>query len=287
MRHLLAAAAVAVATPAAAHTAAVQVEPVTFLSRDGRTQVKGYLFRSASAPAKAPAVVMMHGRSGAYSTNANGRYDATTLSARHKAWGMLLARSGYVALLVDDFGPVGHPAGFKAGTYADRPAVVDEVVNRPLHAYGALRYLQQRPDVDGSRVALLGWSNGGSTTLAAMANDKPGDMSKLGFKAGVSLYPGCGLKKRFAKDGYKSYAPVRVFMGTADEEVSPKLCEDFVARSKDEGGDIAIRMFEGATHSYDTPTRSRQSVKANAEARAVTETDILAFLDQTLKGSVR
>lgn len=287
MRGLFTAMAIAIAVPTAAHTAAVQVEPVSFLSRDGTTQVKGYLFRSASAPAKAPAVVMMHGRSGAYSTNANGRYDATTLSARHKAWGLLLARSGYAALMIDDFGPVGHPAGFRAGTYADRPAVVDEVVNRPLHAYGALRFLQQRPDVDGTRVALLGWSNGGSTTLAAMADDKPGDMTRLGFRAGVALYPGCGLKKRFAKDGYKSYAAVRVFMGTADEEVSPGLCESFVARSRARGGDVAIRMFDGATHSYDTPIRSRQSVKANAEATAATQADILAFLDQTLKGPAR
>ncbi|RHW17353.1 dienelactone hydrolase family protein [Sphingomonas gilva] len=285
MRHALMALAVIIAAPAAAQDAApVKVEPVTFLSRDGKTQVKGYLFRSAATPEKnAPAVVMLHGRSGAYSSLSKGKYDATTLSARHKAWGRLLARSGYAALMVDDFGPVGYPGGFKAGTYKDRPAAVDEVVYRPLHAYGALRYLQQRPDVDGTRVALLGWSNGGSATLAAMADDKPGDMKKLGFKAGVSLYPGCGLKRRFAKDGYTSYAPVRVFMGTADEEVSPKLCESLVARSREKGGDIAIRMFDSATHSYDTPTKSRQSVKANAEAKAATEADILAFLDRMLK----
>lgn len=271
----------AIAAPVVAQK--VQVEAVGFPSRDGKTEVKGYVFKAEDAPATAPAVVMMHGRSGAYSSLAKGEYDAATLSARHKAWGRLLARRGYVALMVDDFGPVGYPGGFKAGTYKDRPAVVDEVAYRPLHAYGALRYLQQRPDVDGTHVALLGWSNGGSATLAAMADDKPGDMRRIGFRVGVALYPGCGLKKRFAKDGYRPYNPVRVFIGTADEEVSPTLCEKLVARAREKGGDITLTTFKGATHSYDTPTRSRQSVEANAEAKAATETDILAFLAATLK----
>lgn len=214
MRLFTLAAAIIFAVPASAQP--VAIEPVQFASRDGTTQVNGYVFRTANAPEHAPAVVMMHGRAGAYSARANGKYDAQTLSARHKAWGRLLARSGYIALMVDDFGPVGYPGGFKAGTYKDRPAAVDEVTNRPLHAYGALRYLQQRPDVDSGRIALLGWSNGGSATLAAMADDKPGDMRTIGFRAGVALYPGCGLKNRFAKRGYTPYAPVRVFIGGAD-----------------------------------------------------------------------
>lgn len=281
MRHLFAAAIVVIAAPAAAQE--VKVEDVSFLSRDGKTQVKGYLFRPANAPGKLPAVVMLHGRGGAYSSLAKGKYDASTLSSRHKAWGELLARNGYAALMVDDFGAVGYPAGFAAGTYKDRPDVVDEVEFRPLHAYGALRFLQSRPDVIANRIALLGWSNGASTTLAAMADDKPGDMRKIGFAAGVALYPGCGLKKRFEKDGYKPYHPVRVFMGTADEEVSPKLCQSLVERSKAAGNDIALRVFEGATHSYDTPTRSRQSVEANGAAKAATEADILAFLAAKLK----
>lgn len=280
-RLLAAAAIVTFALPAAAQE--VTVEDVSFLSRDGKTQVKGYLFKPADAPGKLPAVVMLHGRGGAYSSLARGRYDATTLSSRHKAWGELLAKNGYAALMVDDFGAVGFPAGFAAGTYKDRPDAVDEVEFRPLHAYGALRFLQSRPDVIASRVALLGWSNGASATLAAMADDKPGDMRRIGFAAGVALYPGCGLKKRFDKDGYKSYRSVRVFMGTADEEVSPRLCEALVARSKAKGNDIALRMFEGATHSYDTPTKSRQSVEANATAKAATETDILALLAAKLK----
>ena len=48
-----------------------------------------------------PAVVMMHGRAGPYSSLAKGFHDATTLSKRHKFWGELMAANGYVALPVD------------------------------------------------------------------------------------------------------------------------------------------------------------------------------------------
>src|SRR5258707_336914 len=77
-------------------------ERVTFPSADGRTMLTGYLFVPAHrAAGQGPAVVMMHGRAGAYSTNAKGRYDASTLSRRHVAWGELWAAQGYIALLVD------------------------------------------------------------------------------------------------------------------------------------------------------------------------------------------
>ncbi|MCR5871200.1 MULTISPECIES: dienelactone hydrolase family protein [unclassified Sphingomonas] len=280
MRHLIATALVTIAAPAVAQQ--VKVEDVTFLSRDGKTQVKGYLFKPAKARAKLPAVVMMHGGAGAYSSMAKGKYDASTLSSRHRAWGELLARNGYAALMVDDFGAIGFPAGF-AGTHIERPAAIDPIDFRPQHAYGALQFLQSRADVTATRVALFGWSHGAIATLAAMADDKPGDMRKTGFTAGVAIYPGCAFKKRFEKDGYKPYNPIRVFMGTADEKVSPKLCQTLVDRSKAAGNDIAIRMFEGATHSYDTPAESRQSVAANAAAKAATEADVLAFLAARLK----
>jgi hypothetical protein len=43
------------------------------------------------------------------------------------------------------------------------------VLVRPLDAYGALAYLRTRADIDATRIGLMGWSNGGSATLASMA----------------------------------------------------------------------------------------------------------------------
>ena len=218
------------------------------------------------ADARIPAIVMMHGRAGAYSSLAKGRYDASTLSQRHQMWGRLWSAQGFVALMVDGFGPRGHPQGFARFTYENRPKELDEVTMRPLDAYGALAWLRSRSDILRERVALQGWSNGGSATLATMAAGSVATPVP-GFVAGVAFYPGCGLKGAFAK-GYKPYAPVRVFHGTADEETSPRVCQKLVEKSRREGSDIEITLYTGAVHSFDDPGRKRQSVKANAEATA-------------------
>jgi dienelactone hydrolase len=159
----------ALALFAAQEACAQAPQRVTFPSQDGNTTLVGYLFVPRTQ-GRVPAVVMMHGRAGPYSSLANGIYDANTLSKRHKAWGELWATQGYVALLVDGFGPRGYPAGFPRHSYDSRPEELNEVTVRPLDVYGALAWLRTRADVDGARIALQGWSNGGSATLAAMGS---------------------------------------------------------------------------------------------------------------------
>jgi dienelactone hydrolase len=277
--------AVAPVSLAFAQTAATPAT-VTFPSADGTTTLTGYVFRPLlSANERLPAVVMMHGRAGAYSSLADGTYDATTLSKRHKFWGETLAREGYIAMLVDGFGPRGYPHGFPQHSYDQRPAELDETTVRPLDAYGALAYLRTRPDIDPNAIALLGWSNGGSATLAAMAADTTAlaqPSVQTGFRGGLAFYPACGLKGKF-DDGYLPYAPVRVFIGAADEEVSPKRCEALVEQSEMKGGEIKISVYPGATHDFDDPGKKRASVEANAEAVSDAVPKALRFLAERLR----
>jgi dienelactone hydrolase len=260
-------------------------ERVTFLSADGHTMLVGYLYRPLKSGAQAPAIVMMHGRSGAYSSKAEGIYDASTLSKRHKAWGDLLGQQGYFALMVDGFGPRGYPSGFARYSYNDRPEELNEVTVRPLDAYGAAAYLRTLPGVAGDRLGLLGWSNGGSATLAAMSSDAPGLISPVadtGFRAAVAFYPACGLKDKFKGKAYRPYAPVRVFHGLADEETSPSRCAALVERSRADGSDIAIALYRGATHDFDDPGAKRQRVEANAAAAEQATAAALRFFGKHL-----
>jgi dienelactone hydrolase len=269
----------------AAYAAANGPERVIFRSGDGKTDLVGYLFKAANAVPRAPAVVMMHGRAGAYSTAAKGVYNASTLLRRHRAWGKLWAERGYVALLVDGFGPRGFPQGFPRFSYESRPEELNEVTVRPLDAYGALNYLRSRSDVLPSSIGLQGWSNGGSAALATMAVNAAGVVQPTptsGFRAAVVFYPACGLKGQF-DDGYRPYAPVRVFHGTADEEVSPARCSKLVERSRLLGGDVEIHLYPGATHSFDDPGRRRQSLDANAPAIADAVERSTAFFEQELE----
>jgi dienelactone hydrolase len=260
---------------------------VQFPSADGTTMLTGFVYTPKDRGAeRAPAVVMMHGRAGPYSTNVkkSGPYNASTLSKRHKMWGESWSALGYVAVLVDSFGPRGYPGGFGRHTINERPDAVNEVTVRPLDAYGALAYLRSRSDVAPDRIGLQGWSNGGSAALAAMAVDaKPADQT--GFRAALVFYAGCGLRGHFDAQGYRPYATVLAFHGTADEETSPKLCKRFVERSRALGGDITLKLYAGASHGFDDP--GRQKVSANRDATADARASSAALFGKTLADQPR
>jgi dienelactone hydrolase len=251
-----------------AATARVRAEPQTvhFASEDGKTRLVGYVF-VPSAGGRHGAVVLLHGRAGPYSSLAKGRYTASTLSKRHKEWGSFWAERGYVALLVDSFGPRGYPEGFPLGSYENRPADVSEQTVRPLDAYGALRYLRSRPDVDPTRVGIQGWSNGAMTVLVTMGEKTPGIRNpspETGFRAGLALYPGCQMEA--VRGAYRPYAPLTVLIAGSDEEVSPEACETFVKKARANGADVQYHVYPGAQHNFDDPGHKKQSVAANSRA---------------------
>ncbi|MGH6738501.1 MAG: dienelactone hydrolase family protein, partial [Bradyrhizobium sp.] len=67
---LLAVASAFTLPPLAATAAMAPPETVYFRSADGTTEIVGYLFKPAGAGAH-HAIVLLHGRGGPYSTNAN------------------------------------------------------------------------------------------------------------------------------------------------------------------------------------------------------------------------
>jgi len=255
-------------------------EHVKFESLDGKTELDGYLFLPAKKSGeKLAAVVMMHGRGGVFSSLADGKFDGSTLSKRHVFWGRHWADLGLAALLVDSFSPRGYPQGFTIHSYPSRPESVNEVTVRPLDAFGALAYLKSRIDINPDRIFLQGWSNGASATIVSLSDEVLGDLKPIppgGFRAGIAFYPACRLHERFA-GGYKPYAPLRIFSGDNDEEVSFKECNRLTEKSAKDGGDVAITIYPGATHDFDEPSHSRQSIPANeaAFADAVSKVDTL------------
>lgn len=273
----LAALAVTILASLGGPVADARAEPATvyFASADGRTELVGYLFTPATEGPH-PAVVMLHGRAGPYSSNVSegctlvardhvSPCNAASLSKRHVAWGAYWADRGYLALLADSFGPrnKGHGFGRFSHDDPDRDDVNERTV-RPLDAEGALGYLQSRGDVAPDQIYLQGWSNGASTALNVMYRQASRPVG--GFRAALALYPGCGPRALISQD-YKTAAPVTVLLASADEEVSPVVCHRVLDAAATNGSPVHVVDYAGATHDFDDPGQRRQSVAANRTAR--------------------
>jgi dienelactone hydrolase len=269
--HLL----LALALPLFAASAAIAApETVYFKSADGKTEIVGYLFKPDGPPPH-PAMVMLHGRAGPYSANDNAdctfvgrdvtsRCNADTLSKRHMMWGEYWAGLGYLALLPDSFGPRGKAHGFPRDSHGDpdRESTNEKTV-RPFDAEGALAWLRRRDGVDAGHIFLQGWSNGGSTLLNVMIRQG----SKAGFRGALAFYPGCG-EDALLDTTVRTTAPMAIFQGDDDEEVSSKICRHVAGRSLTADTNLDATFYPGATHDFDDPGEARQKVKANRDAKA-------------------
>jgi len=262
-------------------------DTVFFPSADGRAEIVAYLFKPQT-PGPHPAVVMLHGRGGPYSANVNkgctlvsrtspSACNAGSLSKRHMMWGQYWAERGYLALLPDSFGPRGKAHGFDRFTHDDPDrADVNEKTVRPLDAEGALNWLRKQPDVVANRIFLQGWSNGGSTALNVMQRQ---GAKTAGYRAALVLYPGCGPKALLAPNLATS-APVTLLLASDDEEVSPARCREMAERSIAAGSKIDVMLYPGATHGFDDPGRSHQSIPGNRSALEDAMKRAIAFVER-------
>lgn len=193
----------------------------------------GYLYRPAG-DGPHPAVVLLHGCGGLY-----GGTGRPTRSYRF--WGEWYARQGYAALLVDSFSPRGYS---QICTLDPRPILPER--ERVEDAYAGLAYLKSLDRIEGRRVVLMGWSNGGSAVLHAVDRGR----GASGFAAAVAFYPGCGALERRAAP-YRPYAPLLVLAGEADDWTPARHCAALVEAARAAGSEASIEIFPGAHHAFD------------------------------------
>jgi len=188
-----------------------------------------------------PAVVQLHGCGG--------------LEAQSYRWANWFADHGYVAVVVDSFGPRGVKGDCRTGP--DEPAVTARFDD----AIGALRYLQSQTFVDGARVAAIGWSQGGVYALAVVngpslqrARARGVELPATGFAAAIGVYPGgcASLTKE------QVIRPVLVLIGGADDWTPAATCMQMVDAMKGRGSDISIKVYPGAYHYFDVEGQRRE-----------------------------
>ena len=248
-------------------------------------RVEGRLV-TPDGPGPFPALVLLHGSDG--------------VSPQVYAWARWLADRGYVAFVVDSFGPREEPADGK-----DDPSR-DAMPNtaRFDDAIGALRYLQSRPFVIPERVASFGWSQGGLYAMSVIngptlerARARGVVLPPVGFAAAVAMYPG----------GCRDYAkelvvrPLLLLIAGSDDWTPPQYCREMAANVRARGADVTLVEYKGAYHYFDVVGQRKEVLKDierpftkgiygvtvayDAEAAADAQRQVEVFLARALKGA--
>ena len=232
-------AAVASAAPALQTHDAQRVELPSLDRQDGvAVQLPGYWFAAGTAAASArPAMVLMHGCGGVFGRGA-------LLAERYTELASRLAELGVQALVVDSLTPRGER---ELCTQRTGQRKVTQLQRR-RDALGALQWLAAQPGVDVTRLGLLGWSNGGSTVLAA-TNLGHAEVARAAVKPSlaVAFYPGCEAER---ERGYQPVAPLLMLLGEADDWTPAGPCKDLAATARG-ATPVQWHSFEGAHHGFD------------------------------------
>ena len=237
------------------------IERVTFESFDldgagAPLTLNALLFRPPGSEGKRiPAVVALHGCGGMYSIAASRRND---LSIRHRTMADLLAGEGYAVLFPDSF----RSRGRESICNEVRRNRTVTVAHRRLDALGALAYLQERGDIAQDRIAVLGWSHGGSTVLLS-DNARSNAVQRFRadqapfFRAAIAFYPGC-FESLNATEGYAAAAPLLMLVGASDDWTSPRPCIALAERLERARGPVQIVVYPDTYHGFDGPDSQKR-----------------------------
>ena len=215
--------------------------------------LKAFWFAASNATASAPAMVLLHGCGGLY--DRQGR-----LATRYTDMARRLNALGVHVLATDSLTPRGERG------LCTQPSNTRSVnmVQRRRDALGALQWLAAQPGVDAQRLGLLGWSNGGSTVLAAL-NGKHREVVAATVRPSltVAFYPGCGAE---VARGFAPVAPLLMLLAEADDWTPAAPCKALaqaVAASAAPGVPAPEwESYAGAFHGFDgtDPVRVRTDV---------------------------
>lgn len=225
-----------------------------------------------------PGVVLLHNCAG---------LDGVGGSQITWAWADFLVANGYAVALPDSFIPRNRIGGVCT---SPGPQWVRQMI-RGADAHKGREALQANPKVDRNRIGVMGGSNGGVATLAAVNARWITDNQWVaggapGFRAAIAFYPECGIEYGAwsgSSGSYASAAPLLILIGQLDDWTPVAPCEKMVAAA---GGEpISMKVYPGAHHGFDNPNmvppqfNPRASNRNRPSGGATTGTNPAAFAD--------
>jgi dienelactone hydrolase len=203
---------------------------------------------------------------------------------RDVAWAERLTTHGMATFVVDSFGPRG-VTGF-----ANQPSSFASVAD----VFAALHLLATHPRIDPARIAVMGFSRGGTVALVSALEPvrRVGAPDGLRFAAHVALYPGCNV--RYLAQATTG-APILMLLGGADDQAPPEPCRRYGAWFQWKGTAIKVVDYPGAYHLFDgtepphlvaeAVTAATCDLEYDTDARVLRRTDTGAVLTGATSGA--
>jgi dienelactone hydrolase len=246
----------------AAVDARAEVQTRTVEYRQGETVLEGYLaWDSAGAPRR-PGILVVH--------------EWTGINPYTRRRVEQLAALGYVAFAADVYGKGIRPATPKeaaetAGRFkADRPLLRARV-------QAALAELRKQPNVDGTKVAAIGYCFGGTAAL---------ELARSGADLlGVVTFHG-GLDTPTPGDARNIKAKVLALHGADDPYVPEPVVKGFEEEMRAAKVDWQLVKYSGAVHSFTNPEAGNDNSKGaayNASADRRSWIAMRSFFDELFR----
>jgi dienelactone hydrolase len=214
---------------------------VSFPSLDNKLQLTGFWFAAAGAE-KRPAIITLHGCDGVFDDK--GRLGGAAI----REAGYFNAEKMHL-LVLDSFSARGIK---RICETPNRNRTINEE-DRRADVFAAIRWLSQQPDVDATRIAIIGRSHGAQTVLSVMdRTDKFVRAQPIQPRAAIALYPGCSDFKRMWN--YEISAPLLLMSGELDNWTLASECQklhDRVVREQKDA-DFRFHAFPGSYHAFDS-----------------------------------
>lgn len=244
------------------------VKPIS-LPGPGNLSLKAWHFEPALAPAgeRRPVVIALHGCGGLYGS---GGQRKGLLNARHQGMGEMLQAQGYHVIFPDSLGSRG-VQGICSEAERLKNSVTVGLAERRADTLAALAWVRVQPWADPARVALLGWSHGAQTVLAATDRAHPAVKTGEPFKTAIAFYPGCVNAQR---ENYRPNTSLTLLLGAEDDWTLPEPCIQMAKRLQQAGDAVTLKVYEGAVHGFDTPVagvRERKDVPSRKSGAAAGE----------------
>ena len=190
-----------------------------------------------------------------------GELRIPTFGTDHLPAVVLVHGSGGVSGYVDDWAQWFNATGvatFVFDSFTARNIVTTNIDQDQLgrlamivDAYRALELIAKHPRIDPDRIALMGFSRGGTAALYASMKrfQRMHGPAGLAFAAYIPFYPQCGV--RFIDDEDVADKPIRIFHGAADDYVPVAPSRLYVERLRKAGKDVQLTEYAGAQHVFD------------------------------------